>query len=715
MRQRTLKIAFSCCPLLLLLCTGLATGQDQIAGRRTDPRSVTITRDDWGIPHIHGTSDADAVFGLMYAQAEDDFHRIEMNLLNALGRTGEALGETRVFADLRMRLIVEPDSLKALYRISPDWLQKLMNAWADGLNFYLMKHPRVSPLVLKHFEPWMALSFSEGSIGWDIETVSVPGLEAFYSGVEPALPYDSPPDEEDGGSNGFALSGMRTRSGRPLLWINPHTSHYYRAEVHVTSDEGMNAYGAVTWGQFFVYQGFNQRVGWMHTSTGADAIDDYRETVARHGKNFVYHHGDEVRPVSVRKVRIGYRSPGGMKFRRFSVYATHHGPVVRMESGKWIALHLMYDPIHALMQSFLRTKAISLDGFRDVLDLHANSSNNTVYADADGNIAYFHANWIPRRNNRHDWKTAVDGSDTSTDWHGIHSVDESPNAVNPSSGWIQNTNNWPYSCAGPASPNPSDFPAYMDKAGENARGRTAARLLAEAHDFTVDSLTHLAFNPYLQFFEDALPPLHREIDSLLRSSAASPRLREADELLRNWDRCSGIGSVPTTLAVCWAADLYKERVRNSWKPLPPGAMAQVLNSLLDTLEANFGTWRVSWGEMNRYQRRTGEIVQEFRDSEQSLPVGFGPGRYGSLAAFEARRYPGTKRMYGTSGNSFVACVEFGDTVRAMAVTAGGSSGDPASPHFRDQAGRFLAGNLREVYLTAEAIQRHAVRMYHPGE
>ena len=157
-----------------------AANNPEVARWEREAASVTIIRDDWGIAHVHGKTDADAVFGMIYAQAEDDFNRVETNYLNAMGRLAEAEGESAIYQDLRMKLVHRSRPLKTEYAASPAWLKKLMNAWADGLNFYLFKHPEVKPRVIKRFEPWMALSFTEGSIGGDIERVDLAQLEAFY-------------------------------------------------------------------------------------------------------------------------------------------------------------------------------------------------------------------------------------------------------------------------------------------------------------------------------------------------------------------------------------------------------------------------------------------------------------------------------------------------------------------------------------------------------
>ena len=692
-------------------------------------RAVTIVRDDWGIAHVRGRTDADAVFGMIYAQAEDDFNRIETNYLNSTGRLAEAEGERAVWQDLRMKLFIDPDSMRAKYAASPAWLRRLMDAWADGLNYYLHTHPAVKPRVIARFEPWMPLSFSEGSIGGDIESVALDALEAFYgdSAGRPRPPEASAGPKEPTGSNGFAIAPANTVNHRALFLINPHTSFFFRSELQMTSGEGLDAYGAATWGQFFIYQGFNDRLGWMHTSTGADAVDEYAETVVRRDGRLFYRYGREERPLVSRTISVPYRTASGMAAKTFTVYRTHHGPIVRAAGGKWISIRLMEKPVEALSQSFLRTRARSLAEYRKVMELHANSSNNTVYADADGHIAYFHPQFVPRRDDRFDWTRPVDGSDPATEWHGVHGVEDSPHVVDPPGGWIQNTNNWPWSAAGPDSPKRERYPKYMDQAGESPRGLHAIRVLHGRRDFTLDRLRDAAFDSYLPAFARLLPPLLAAYDSAPGGDPLKARLAQPIEVLRAWDyRWSGT-SVATSLAVFWGDTLGAITVGAAGAAGLPvydymttrattGERLGALAAAAGRLARDFGTWRTPWGEINRFQRLTGDIVQPFSDAGPSRPVPFTSARWGSLASFEARTYPGTKRRYGTYGNSFVATVEFGkDSVRARAVTAGGESGHPESRHFNDQAGRYAGGNLRAVYFYPGQLRGHTERTYHPGE
>jgi acyl-homoserine lactone acylase PvdQ len=679
---------------------------------------VTILRDDWGIAHVYGKTDADAVFGMIYAQAEDDFNRVETNYINAMGRLAEAEGESAIYQDLRMKLFIGPDSLRAWYARTPAWLQRLAIAWADGLNFYLYTHPAVKPRVITRFQPWMALSFTEGSIGADIEQIRLRQLQEFYESAPAAAAgagasSPPPPPEEPTGSNGIAIAPRNTRDGHALLLINPHTSFFFRAELQMVSEEGLNAYGAATWGQFFIYQGFNDRAGWMHTSSGVDAIDEYLETVVKKGDRFYYRYGTEERPLAQSTITVPYRTATGMARKTFTVYRTHHGPIVRKtrEDGRWVSVRLMQEPIKALTQSYTRTKARDYKAFRQTMELHTNSSNNTIYANADGDIAYFHGNFIPRRDTTFDWTRPVDGRNPATEWRGLLSVDETPNLLNPASGWLYNSNNWPWTAAGPSSRRREDFPRYVENGSETARGRHAIRVLQDKKDFTIDGLIAAAYDSYLPWFEQPLPALIQAWDNAAAGDSLKAKLAEQIQALRAWDLRWSATSVPTALAVFWAEAIERS---GGAERATPAQLLQALADASDRLTADFGTWQTPWGDINRFQRLTGDIVQPFTDAGPSIPVPFTSGRWGSLASFGARAYPGTHRWYGTSGNSFVAVVEFGDSVRARAVTAGGLNSVPGSPHFNDQAQRYAAGDLREVYFYRAQLQGHTEREYHPG-
>jgi acyl-homoserine-lactone acylase len=702
----------------------------ELARMKKAAQRVTILRDKWGIPHVFGKLDADAVFGMIFAQAEDDFNRVELNYINAMGRLAEVEGDSALWRDLRMKLYIDPADMKAKYAASPAWLKKLMDGWADGLNWYLASHPQVKPKLITRYEPWMALSFSEGSIGGDIESINLKALEAFY-GKRPApapamADLGAGFDPEPQGSNGFAIAPQRTADGHALLMINPHTSFYFRPEVHMVSGEGLNAYGAVTWGQFFIYQGFNERLGWMHTSGGGDVIDEYLESVVERDGRFFYKYGGSERPMRAKTITLPYKTADGMASRSVTAYFTHHGPVIREEGGKWVSVKMMDDPMHALEQSYGRTKARNYAGFLKVMDLRTNSSNNTVYADADGNIAYFHGNFVPRRDPRFDWTHPVDGSDPATEWKGLHEVKETITVFNPKSGYISNTNNWPCTGFGASSPDCKAYPRYMWSLPQNARGLHAERVLHDAKDLTLDGLIARAYDSYLTAFEPLVPALLKDWDALPQDDALKQKLAEQVAQLAGWNLRWAADSVPTSLAVYWGQDMVKEaasRARAQETPvvdfiqtrLSPQERLESLARASDKLQADFGSWKTPWGEINRFQRVSGDVVQQYDDSKPSIPVGFTSANWGSLASFGMTAKQTTKRIYGDRGNSFVAAVEFGPRLRARSILAGGESGDPKSPHFTDQAEMYSRGQFKDVLFYKEDIEKQLERKYHPGQ
>ncbi len=703
---------------------------DPQARWRQHARDVRIVRDNWGIAHVYGKSDADAVFGAIFAQAEDDFGRIERNYETSLGVLAEDDGESALYDDLRQRLFIDPDRLQQEFRASPRWLKSLMLAWSDGLNYFLSTHPEVVPRVIHHFEPWMALSFTEGSIGGDIESIDLGRLQEFY-GEPPRAPARSmnalmrlPDPDLAGGSNGFAIAPSRSASGHALLWINPHTSYYFRSELQMVSEEGLNAYGAVTWGQFFIYQGFNGHNGWMHTSYGGDAIDEYSETIVKKPDGLYYQYGGTLRKLQAREVTVSFKQGAGLERRTFTVYQSHHGPIIRAAGDRWIAVKLLQDPVRALEQSYLRTKTTNYSTFRKTQEMRTDTSNNTVYADADGTIAYFHGNFIPKRDTRFDFTHPVDGSNPATEWQGPHALKDTITLLNPGNGWIQNTNNWPFSAAGAASPKREDYPAYMWIKGENPRGIHAVEVLSNIHDVTLDSLIAAGYDSHLTAFDTLLPPLLEDFSRLGEDDSRRTNLAEPIAALRAWDRRTAADSVPTALAIFWGQELIDRRgaaARAAGEPVYDYLVAhltqadrlEALAAAVARLQRDFGRWQTPWGDINRFQRVTDDIVQPFDDAKPSLPVGFAASTWGALASFDSRYPRTTKKIYGSVGNSFVAAVEFGPTVRAKALMAGGASGHPGSPHFTDQAAMFTEGRFRDVFFNATDVETHAERSYHP--
>ena len=713
--------------LIILLISKISFAQtfskSEISRWSLEAKRVTIIRDNWGIPHIEGKTDADAVFGLMYAQCEDDFQRIELNYIEKLGRLSEINGDGQIYNDLQIRLLIDETEAKNEFLTAEPWLKKLLISYADGLNYYIYKHPEVKPKLLTRFEPWYPLLWTDGSIG-AISTadLTVEDLKAFYGGSE-NIGFQKPneDDYQQTGSNGFALAPKLTINGKAMLYINPHTTFYFRPEVHVKSNEGLNVYGAVTWGQFFVYQGFNEYCGWMHTSSNADVADTYYENIInKNGKRFYTVDGKE-KPIKEKKIQIKYLENGEIKSKIFEGYFTSHGPIMAKREGKWICLKSYNRAKNSLIQSWIRTKAKGLEDYKKAMELKANTSNNTVFADKNGNIAYWHGNYMPKRDNSLNWSKTQDGSISKNDYKGMHSVNEVLHIYNPKNGWIQNCNSTPFTASGIESPKKENYPAYMAPDGENFRAVNAIKLLSEAKNMDLDKLINLGYDNYLSAFEVLIP-------RLVSIKSENPEIQSALDLLKDWNYRVNENSIEASLAIEWAQKLSpalrkvyvdqgeKDQVENTKWFAANGKDEEFINPLKDAmalLAQKHGTWKVKWGDLNRFQRLANS--SEFNDNAPSLPMGNASALWGCLPSFNSKYYQDSKKRYGYSGNSFVCAVEFGEKVKAKSLLAGGNSGNATSANFNDQAEMFTKGKFKEVLFYPEDIKKHVVRKYFPGE
>ncbi|MGH8279442.1 MAG: penicillin acylase family protein [Gammaproteobacteria bacterium] len=728
------------CAALVGIAAHAQPAAQELSRWHREAQATTIYRDNWGIPHIYGKTNADAVFGMEYAQAEDNFELVELNYVGALGWWSQFEGKSAIYYDLRRRLFMNPVDLKKQYQESPAWLRQLMQAATDGLNYYLYTHPNVHPKVITHFEPWMEMAFTEGSIGGDIQlAVNVPALAAFYGDDMAQAPEKvawNPPMFHPLGSNGIAISPKISLDHHALLLINPHVTFYFRTELQMVSDKGLDAYGAVTWGQFFVYQGFNTHDGWMHTSSDVLNRSHFLETVRKRDGHYQYKYGDQWLPVTTREISIAYKTAEGMAHKTITAYYTQHGPVIARVGDQWLTVNVMQRHIQALIQDWDRMTTTGLASFRKTMEMHTNSSNNTVFADNEGNIALWDSDWIPKRSNKFNWAKPVVGSNPATAFDGILSLAETPHVVNPADGWAYNSNNWMWSMSGPDSPKRQDYPAYVSGGTEETpRGYHALKLLTASKDWTMAKLAAAAYDSYLPPFAKMIPILIKDYDTLPAGSALKAKLASPMMVMRDWDYRWGVNSVATSLGVFWGRELMQQMRANpqteQQRMWPADYVAKVATSqqilqafaaAVDKLTADFGSWQTPWGQINRFQRLAGysitgdRIEPHFDDSKPSIPVPFTSSLWGSLASSGAHAYPNTKKWYGNDGNSFVCIIDFGpDKVRAWAVHVGGESGNPTSPHFTDQAANYAMGSLRPVYYYKSQLDRHIERQYHPGE
>jgi acyl-homoserine-lactone acylase len=703
----------------------------EIARYKQQAASVTIIRDNYGTPHIYSKTDAGVVFGLMYTQCEENFKGIERNYLYQLGRQSEADGTTPLYTDVQLQLIADSaDAIKDYNNSAPSF-KKLLDAFADGMNYYLYKHPEVKPMVFKKFKPWFPLMFTDGSVAaTETGDISPKETQAFYGDAANTIGAAYSPqsiinthEERETGSNGFAISPSRTASGHAMLYINPHVPFYFRSEVGLQSDEGLHAYGAVTWGQFFIYQGFNQNCGWMHTSSYADVGDMYAEKVVKKEGKWFYEYDGKLKPVTVKKLTIRVKKGDELVATDINAYYTHHGPVLAARDGKWLALKHYNRSYKALLESWLITKANTYAEYKKAMGLLANTSNNTVYADGQGNTAFWYGNFMPKRDPKINWAIPVDGSTTATEWKGLHSLDEIVQVHNPSAGYIQNCNSSPFTSAGAASPDRSKYPLYMAPDDENYRGINAASLLKDAKNLTLDGLIAKGYDHYLSLFDDMLPGLFIAYDKA--PDSLKTKLAEPIAILKAWDKRTAANSVASTLAVEFGTAMFRamppaqpgensyqvKRMRELLQSITPDRELAMLSQALTNLQNRYRTWKIQWGDINRYQRPADGVT--FDDKLPSLPVGLTSSNFGQLPSFQSRVMPGTQKRYGFSGNSFIAAIEFGRFVKAKTIITGGHSFDSSSPNFTDQAQGYIDGKFKDVLFYKGDVLRHAVQTYHP--
>ncbi len=692
--------------------------------------AVTIIRDQWGIPHVYGRTDAEAVFGLMYAQCEENFERVERSYISRLGRLSEIEGSSYFYEDLQSRLLFDTSEAIKDYKNSEPWMKALLDAFADGINYYLLKHPRVKPRLLTNFKPWYPLLFTDGAyVSEQTGGLTLKDMKDMYGTAigetfaEKVSWHQTPAN----GSNAFAIAASKSASGNSLLYINPHVSFYFRTESHLNSEEGLNAYGAVTWGQFFVYQGFNEYNGWAHTSTMADAADLYQESVQESGGEYFYEFEDSLYRMKTKDHFFRVRTESKMETIKVKAYYTHRGPVVGSRKGKWMSLRAKNRSYDGLVQSWKRMKTNGYESFANLMRMSGNSTCNTMFADRNGTIAYWHGNFIPRRKGNLDYSKPIDGRTSAGDWMGKHELKELIHWKDPVSGWLQNCNSSPFFATEGGTLNAAAFPAYMAPDGENFRSARARKLLSETDSISIDKLIAIGYDRYLSAFDTLLPPLIASYDKLNRTDSLYAPLHEAIEFLRPWNKYADKESVALTIASEWAYKIFSHAFRHAEpendqlrllgaciRRTDGKTQLQLLLTVIRELESAYGNWKIPYGEIVRFQRPDGKLFARFDDRKPSSPVSLASSFFGCLPSFEAV-YDSTYKMYGVAGNSFVAAVEFGKKVKAKAVSAGGQSFNRESRNFNDQTDLFLDGQFREVYFYPEDVWKNAARRYHPAE
>ena len=727
-----MKIQLSLLLAILFTCSLSAQPftDTEIAAWKKQANGIQIIRDNWGVPHIYAATDADAVFGMMYVQCEDFFSKVEDAIISRMGRESEVQGKASIYKDLWSRLYIDTVKAEKLYKQTPASLKKLCDAYAAGINYYMLTHPKNKSKLLKRIQPWVPLLNNIPSVvNSNLTEADIKNMYPILSdkSVAANLQHLFKEDLHDG-SNGWAISGKNTKDKNPILLINPHSEFYNRIEVQLVSKEGLNVYGAPFLAEFSIFQGFNEFCGWMHTVTLSDAKDLYNETIKSINGKLYFEYDAKWLPVDSSRVTIYFKKGSEKDSLSFTTYKTIHGPVVAKRNDNWISEKTINENIALLNVHWNITKSKSFKEFESWLDKRVMTGTNTIYADRSGNIGYWHGNFVPIRDPKFDWTLPVTGNKSETNWKGVHPLYEIPNYVNPKNGWVQNCNSTPLYGTGKFDSVMFKKPSYMLPDGHTPRAVNAVRQLTNISNATIDTILAMSHSPYLANAAKFIPQLVKSYDAMGKSETRE----EPMKLLRNWDFNSDTTSVATTLSVLWLEKILQLNMTKLKKPITneqsypltngsnialneisAAVQLALFDSVLNDLHKDWGAWAIPWGKINRFQRNA--LGVEASDSLPSLAVIATPSFMGSLNAYTSKKSKNSKVRYGTTGNTFVAVVSFGKKVQAKSIFTGGSSSNPLSKHFTDQANGYINHQFKTVNFYESDVLKNKELIYHPGE
>jgi penicillin amidase len=718
--------------ILLVLSAGCAPLRSILPSRGLEPErladAVTIARDEWGVPHIFGDSDASVAFGLAYAQAEDDFWQIEEDYLHALGRASHWYGERYLAADLVQAAFEIERLSREEYEREPADRRAIWDAFAAGLNYYIGTSG-IRPRLITAFEPWMPFALARSiAAGTTIDGVRL-GVMTDDAGQRiqlvgawvDTLGSDSRLRGEwldtanvMRAASMWALAPSRTEAGRAML-LHHEAGDFFGAgqpyDMMLHSDAGWHVRGFAVRGAPVPAGGHNARLAWSHARSDADAADVYRVTFDHPADPLMYRFDGAWRSAVEWEDTLLVNSPTGVVQRVFRFRRTHHGPIVAEREGRALAMRVArMEEGGSLQQLFAESRANGLDEFRTALDQRALTASS-MYADTAGNIFYIHGNAVPARDSAIDWRAPVDGSASATDWRGYHPLSDLPQILNPASGWIQNTGPDAFHASAPGdNPAVERFPGYMSPYPKDDRAKRAQRLLGADSSWTFEELAVAAFDTYLTDAAETVPLLIAEWEQVGGQNPLRARqLDEPVDVLRSWDHVAGVESEAATLFVLW-----QERVRAGGYS-GEYARFRAMEDVLARLERDRGSATVAWGDVNRLQRVRSSEGELFSQDRLSLPVGGAPAWTGSTFTFSARAMAESGTRYGVAGTRWIGAAELGPDVRFRSVVPFGQSGDSASAHWFDQAPLYARGELKSAMFRREEIMASARVVYRPAE
>ena len=687
-----------------------------IAGLVWDPLTATtslpppaktydarIVRDEWGVPHIFGKTDADTAYGLAYAHAEDDFSTLEQVVAMTRGRAGAIMGSDGAKIDYVAHLLGARETAVREYPKMPADIRAILDAYATGLNLYAARHPgevRLSRLFPVNGEDIAA--------GFVLRTPFFFGLDAVLgklSADQPPPQTTVPPmtpvgrDPSTNGSNAFAVAPTKMSDGKTWLISNSHQPYegqvaWYEASVH--SGQGLDMAGALFPGMPMIPMGHNRNLGWTNTVNDPDLIDVYK--LVLNGDGTQYRYDGKWLPLERTRVWLPVKlGPFTLPVPK-TVYRAVQGPVIVNKNGAFAIRYAGIDSAKMVEQYYRIGKAQNWDEWTRAMSLGGIPATNFIYADTTGRIAYIYNALFPPRKPGFDYTGVLPG-DTSADmWQGTLGFGRMPKIVSPASGWVVNSNNTPFLAAGPGSElDPKSFSPLLGIEGRmtNRIVRALELLSAEKGTITPDRLLQIKFDTAYSRAGFAGRWMAKLMALDLKGE---PDLQRAQALLATWDwnsdgngRADALGEAMMHMAN--SAAYHGE-------PLPD-AKAK-LREVVDKLMKGFGRIDMPLGDLQRLRRGTVD-----------LPANGGTDTLRAATSWDPRP---DGRMRVKHGDSFIMLVTWdkaGQVSSQSIQPYGAATNRPDSPHYTDQMAMFEARKFKPVHFDRGDIIAHAKRAYRP--
>jgi len=647
--------------------------------------------DTYGIPHIYGENSKSLFYAFGWAQMQSHGNLILRLYGQARGQAAEFWGEDYLESDRWVQTMGIPNRAKAWYESQTPIFRNYLDAFVGGMNAYAKEHPEALTEELKvalPLKPIDVLAHAQRVIN-------------FTFVVDPEDLEDIAENDTPKGSNGWAIAPSHSQSGNAMLLANPHlpwSDLYLWYEAQLVGPE-INAYGATLVGFPVLTIAFNDNLGWTHTVNTHDGWDAYELPLANDGYRFNGKIRSFDREEKVLKVK---EKNGNLRSESLVVRRSVHGPILTEKQGKAIALRVVgLDKPAALQQWWDMARSKNFSEFETALKRLEIPMFTVMYADRQGHIMHLFNGQVPirKKGDFKYWSGTIPGNTSETLWSKNHPYPDLPRVVDPPSGWLQNTNDPPWTTTFPSPITPDKYPAYMAPRGPmDLRSQRSAKMLLEDEKISFDELMQYKHSTQVELADrllDDLIPVARQ---------GSAQARRAAEVLATWNRKVDADSRGAVLFAFWKQAMDADKLfAKPWSedaPLTtpdglanPAEAVRVLEATATKVEVTYGALDVAWGEVFRLP------------GVANLPAN---GADGALGVFRSVWFaPGKdNRFQAVAGDSFVAAIEFSNPVKAMALNSYGNASQPGSPHAGDQSQLFARKELRPVWRSRSEIEAH---------